>query len=359
MIKWVLLGVLTILVLGVILILYFYPPFGGIIPKKAYASSKQRVDGKFINAIETKMDMGFAQILQVSKEFLKKDASRSPHIDIEIDKLDLNTWDTNKDYFVWFGHSAFLLQLDGKRIFLDPMLGNTPSPFEFLGTKRYQKELPLAVEEIPHLDLIVISHDHYDHLDYGTITVLKDKTKQFFVPLGIKFHLLKWGVEEDKIVEFDWLDNHWQDSIQFHFLTARHFSGRGIGDRFSTLWGSWVIKSTRHNIYFSGDSGYGPHFKEIGETFGPFDLSLIECGQYNLNWHDIHMLPEEAVKAAADINTNLAMPIHWGSFTLALHPWQEPVREFITHAKVPTLVPAIGETILLDTLHAKIDEWWN
>jgi L-ascorbate metabolism protein UlaG (beta-lactamase superfamily) len=210
---------------------------------------------------------------------------------------------------------------------------------------------------------MVISHDHYDHLDYGSIQKLKGKTKLFYVPLGVGAHFREWGVKPEQIVEFNWWEEESVEGLKFVFTPARHFSGRGLTNRFSTLWGSWVIQSKNENVFFSGDSGYGVHFKKIGDKFGPFDFAMIECGQYDEKWADIHMTPEESAQAGVDLKTKVAMPIHWGAFSLALHTWTDPVERIIKTAEelnLPLITPAIGDVVHLDsTIQKTVNNWWG
>jgi L-ascorbate metabolism protein UlaG (beta-lactamase superfamily) len=262
------------------------------------------------------------------------------------------------------GHSAFIIQAKGKTILLDPMFGNVPAPHPWLGTKRYNPEMPITIEELPEIDIVLFSHDHYDHLDYGSIKKLKDKTKQFVVPLGIGAHLETWGIKKKNITELSWWDAVEMDGFKLTCTPSRHFSGRGILDRFSTLWSSWVIETGSKRLYFSGDSGYGPHFKEIGERFGSFDFAMMECGQYDKRWEEIHMLPEQTVLAAKDLNAQLFMPIHWAAFSLSLHAWNDPPKQAEIHANnwgQPVLIPEIGEMITLEKQHSEptISSWWR
>lgn len=184
------------------------------------------------------------------------------------------------------------------------MLGESPSPHPLLGPKRYSNELSIPVEKLPYIDAVVISHDHYDHLDYESIMKLKDKVGRFYVALGVSTHLIEWGIEPDKITELDWWKESDADDFTFICAPARHFSGRGLSNRFTTLWASWIVKTENSTVYFSGDSGYGPHFKEIGNRYGPFDFVMLECGQYNELWKDIHMMPEQTVQAAIDLKAS-------------------------------------------------------
>ncbi|WP_247739269.1 MBL fold metallo-hydrolase [Bacillus sp. 165] len=262
----------------------------------------------------------------------------------------------------WFGHSALLLEMEGKVILLDPMFGDAPTPFPIFGNKRYSRTLPMEVEELPQIDAVIFSHDHYDHLDYGSIKKLNDKVGHFFVPLGVGGHLERWGVNPERISEHDW----W-DEVEFLGLTlactpARHFSGRSLFDRDTTLWCSWVIRGQQTKIYFSGDSGYGPHFKQIGEKYGPFDLTLMECGQYDERWSAIHMMPEETVQAHIDVQGQTMIPIHWSAFSLSFHDWTDPIERVTKAAKKQNIListPRIGEPVLIGSRTYPVSPWWR
>jgi L-ascorbate metabolism protein UlaG (beta-lactamase superfamily) len=207
----------------------------------------------------------------------------------------------------------------------------------------------------------LLTHDHYDHIDLDSINKLIPKVKTWFVALGVSRHLEHWGVPENQITEFDWWDSIEFQGIQITFTPSRHFSGRGIADRAKSLWGGWVFKTPNHNIYWSGDGGYGPHFKEIGEKFGPFDWGFMECGQYNEHWHAIHLYPEEAVQAALDAQVKVATPVHWGGFSLALHSWKDPIERFYAEAKSQNLkmiAPEIGEVVEVNDT-ATPRTWWT
>lgn len=343
------------------------PQFGGKHTKediKRYQASRHYNAGKFQNLIPTSMDMTFENTASLLKDYIVGVPDKKPDFDLPIVKIDSINLEENKniDRLIWFGHSAFLLQLDGKNILIDPMLGESPAPHPIIGTKRFSNELPIEIQKLPKIDAILISHDHYDHLDYESIKILKEKTDVFFVPLGVGAHLKSWGINAKAIKEHNWWDETEFNSIKLVFTPSRHFSGRGLTNGSSTLWGSWVIKGKTKNIYFSGDSGYAPHFKEIGEKYGPFDFAMMECGQYDEKWANIHMSPEETVQASIDIKTNVMMPIHWGSFALALHTWDDPVLRVTKKAKeleLPISVPKIGDEILLDNIDISANEWWK
>ena len=323
--------------------------------------SSNFLNGEFKNSEKTLQNTGFKW--STIPKFFNDGNNKIPSKELPIEKLTKSYFENEpkQPRITWFGHSAAFVEMEGLNIFIDPMLGDVPAPSPFLGSKRFQKELPIAIDSLPKIDVVLISHDHYDHLDYGSIVKLKDKVGNFYVPLGIKAHLVSWGISEEKITEFDWWENINYKGIEFVSTPARHFSGRGITNRNSTLWCSWVLKSDNSNIFFSGDSGYGKHFKEIGEKYGPFDFAMVECGQYNEQWSQIHMTPEETIQASIDVQSNLIMPIHWGAFTLALHSWTDPVERILIAAEklnLNVVTPIIGEPIFVDNLELYKTKWW-
>jgi L-ascorbate metabolism protein UlaG (beta-lactamase superfamily) len=315
-------------------------------------------DGEFINLIETSMG-SFSEMMSTMPDFIFGEGG-TPEEPMPV-KFGENTTPAIDSlcFVTWYGHSAFLFEIEGKRILIDPMLGEHSSPVSF-ATPRFPYEKPIPIEELTDIDAIILSHDHYDHLDYPTIVKLKEETKHFYTALGVGSHLMHWGVDESKITELDWWQNALHDSIEIIACPARHFSGRGFTDRNATQWASWVIKGKYQNLYFSGDGGYGPHFKEIGEKHGPFDLAMLECGQYNEAWEAIHMMPEQSVQAGIDVQGKLLMPIHWGGFELSVHTWTEPIIRFkAENDKLGTNMvhPFIGERFELGKDYPT-EEWW-
>lgn len=368
--KWSTLVILTVLLLGFlsgVVFLYTSPEFGGVAnysDLERFKKSKQYKGDVFINQTPTSMDIDLSSVPGLLWDFIKGNEHSQPKSKLEIIKTDSAMVATPKlsARVLWYGHSTILLQIEGMNVVLDPMMGLVPAPSKYLGTKRYSRELPLEIKKMPEIDAVIISHDHYDHLDYGSVVRIKGKTKHFYCPLGVGLHLKRWGVAADKIHELDWWDTAHLGKLSFVLTPSRHFSGRGITDRFKTLWGSWVVKGSQENIYFSGDGGYGPHFKEIGQKYGPFDLAFLECGQYNEKWAQIHMMPEQAAQAGVDLQAKVIMPIHWGAFTLALHSWTDPVERIITAASqlnLPVATPQIGELVRLDSLVNRKEEWWH
>ncbi len=368
MIFYIIAGILCSIIIILLLYLNLGSEYGGKASselKAEYAQNVNYENGKFLNQIPTSLNMSFREYFSVAVDFIKGDKSRTPSKPIEVLYLDSTEIEQNKNSFprvTWFGHTTLLLEIEGKNILLDPVWGDVASPIPFISTKRYSKEIPIEIAKLPYIDAIIISHDHYDHLDYASISKLKDKVGAFYTPLGVAAHLLAWGIDADKIYELNWWDEIAHDDFIFRCTPSRHFSGRGILDRNTTLWASWVIKTKSKNIYFSGDSGYGPHFKEIGTKYGPFDFALLECGQYGDKWAQIHMLPEETVQAATDLKAELMLPIHWGAFTLSLHPWNDPIERVTKEAirvgqKIST--PQIGEAVILNSADFPNSRWWE
>lgn len=265
----------------------------------------------------------------------------------------------DKDYLTWYGHSALRLETGGKTILLDPMLGDWVAPIPFLG-HRFDYSQPLDLNGFEEIDLIVYSHDHYDHLDYESLLALKDKTKAFLVPLGVGSHLRKWGVPAEKISEVDWWDEVEIGGIRFIATPARHFGGRKPRLRNKTLWCGFAIYTAHSRIYFGGDSGYGQHFCQIGERLGPFDICMLDSAQYHKRWKNVHMVPEETIQAVDDLGAEQLLPIHWGGFTLSDHPWSEPVRRILAaDLRKCTLLPQIRERIQIGDREYHNRNWWD
>jgi L-ascorbate metabolism protein UlaG (beta-lactamase superfamily) len=261
--------------------------------------------------------------------------------------------------FVWLGHSSVLVELDGKRILFDPVFSERASFFSWAGPKRFQPA-PILARDLPAIDAVLISHDHYDHLDKPTIMGLIEKTASFHVPLGVALLLKNWGVPASKIHEYAWWDEHEVGGLTIVATPARHFSGRGLFDRNRTLWCSWVISRNGKKVFHSGDTGMTAQFKEIGEKYGPFDLTFIKMAAYNENWPDIHLNPEQAVEAYRDLGGKTLVPIHWATFDLSLHSWYEPIERLVkaaeqVHARVIT--PRMGE--MVDPARYESGYWWK
>lgn len=367
-VSYIILSLIILLIIIGVLFINLSPQFGGLASKQQqelFSKSKHYKDGKFLNNGGVKMEMSLKDSFKAMWILFKSNSKAEPYKNIAVQKVDsISIANYNsKTRFIWFGHSTFLLQIKGKNLLIDPMFGDVPAPNPLLGNKRFSNELPIEIEKLPSIDAVLITHDHYDHLDYESIQKLKGKVKLFFTPLGIGIHLLKWGVEKERIIELDWWQEIKFDDLTIRCTPAQHFSGRGISDREKTLWCSWIIQSADENLFFSGDSGYASHFKEIGEQYGPFDFAFMECGQYNNLWPLVHMFPEETAQAGLDIKAKKMMPIHWGAFKLASHSWTEPVERISKKAKelnVDLVIPKIGEIIEIGLNDSEeIYPWWR
>ena len=247
----------------------------------------------------------------------------------------------------WLGHSTLLLEIDGHRILTDPVWGPRSSPLTWIGPTRWY-DPPLRLEDVPQLDAVVLSHDHYDHLDYPTIAAIAGWDTVFLAPLGVGAHLAYWGVPEDKIIELDWWDRHAIGDLELVCTPARHASGRTLLDYNATLWAGWAFIGPRHRVFFSGDTGLFPALSDIGERLGPFDLTMIEAGAYGRSWPDWHLGPEQAVLAHQMVRGTAMLPIHWGLFDLAYHGWTEPIERVLAAAdaaEVSVIAPRPGESV--------------
>ncbi|QXD14125.1 MBL fold metallo-hydrolase [Rhodocaloribacter litoris] len=258
----------------------------------------------------------------------------------------------------WLGHSTLLVELDGVRLLVDPVWGDHAAPSPLLGVERFYAP-PLPLDALPPLDAVVLSHDHYDHLDMPTIRALAGRVPRFVAPLGVGAHLEAWGVPAERIVELDWWEEVGVRGVRLVSTPARHFSGRALTDRNATLWSGWAFLGRDRRLWYSGDSALTPDFFAIGERLGPFDMTLIETGAYNAAWTDVHMGPEQAVAAHRMVRGGLLVPVHWGLFDLALHGWTEPaerVRAAARAAGIPVAFPRPGESLTPETYPA--DPWW-
>ncbi len=262
----------------------------------------------------------------------------------------------------WLGHSTVLVEIDGHRVLTDPVWGTRASPTRLAGPKRFQP-VPLPLSALPEVDVVVISHDHYDHLDYPTICALRKSRVPFVTSLGVGAHLEAWGIAPERITELDWWQSHTVPGtgLQVTAAPSQHFSGRGLKDRNATLWSSLVLRTDRHSVFFSGDTGLTTEYGLIRERLGPFDLVMLEVGAFHPSWGDIHLGPANALKALALLGNPPLLPVHWGTFSLALHDWDEPVETLLS------LAPAHGATLVMPRLGeavepAQVDRvqpWWR
>jgi L-ascorbate metabolism protein UlaG (beta-lactamase superfamily) len=333
------------------------PPSGKHLEKIARSTNYK--EGQFQNQITTIMDLGLKGGAKVMYEWFADGGSRTPTKPLptgfgqEVAEGGL--------HITWFGHSAVLLEIDGMTVLFDPMLSDAAAPVSFFA-QRFDYQQAIVLDSIPYVDAVILSHDHYDHLDYQSILALKDRVKHFYTALGVGSHLMKWGVDSTRITELDWWESTNHEHLKLVAAPSRHFSGRAITDRNKTQWASWIVLGKQERVYFSGDSGYGPHFQQIGEQYGPFDFAMMECGQYHERWEAIHMMPEQTVLAAQDVKAKNMMPIHWGAFRLALHSWTDPVERASEAAKgteIQLLTPIIGKKFSFSAADQNQKQWWR
>ena len=262
--------------------------------------------------------------------------------------------------FIWLGHSTFLLSINNKIVLVDPIFSAAASPVSFL-VKRFQPPV-INIDELPELDYVLISHDHYDHLDMETIIKLKDDDVTFVAPLGVGSHMRKWGVDNNKLIELDWWDEIDFNGVTFICTPAQHFSGRmALFSTMQTLWASWIVKGGGKSVYYSGDSGYDVHYKDIGERYSAFDIVFMDSGQYNERWAAVHNMPDEVIQGFIDLEGRHLVPVHWGMFTLSLHNWYDPPSEITKRAEkqgISVMTPLMGQTVILDN-PGVFERWWE
>jgi L-ascorbate metabolism protein UlaG (beta-lactamase superfamily) len=324
---------------------------------KIEASPNYR-DKSFQNLVPAKLFVDESMMKILWKFMTKQNAS--PAKPLPSIKTNLKNLADDLPVIIWFGHSSYLIKINGKHILVDPVFSGHASPFSFT-TKSFAGTNIYNVEDLPEIDMLLISHDHYDHLDYKTVRQLIPKTKIVCTSLGVASHLIYWGFDKNKIIEFDWWNEHVLFSdLKFTAVPARHFSGRSFV-RNKTLWSAFVLQTNNYSLFLGADSGYGDHFKLIKEKFSSFDIAILECGQYNTAWHDIHMLPEETAQACVDLHAKVLMPVHWGKFSLSLHTWDEPIKRLCIKAdelKIKLVTPMIGEPVIIDKTYPD-KKWWE
>lgn len=343
-----------IILLSATAFLNFSPQVGG---DPGSFDSPHYYDGKFNNLNETSVSTGsfFGTML----DYMVGDDDRNPSIIIPTKEYLNMSLDEPDVSVTWFGHSTILIQSHNTTILMDPVFGDEGLDPLIFGPSPFAYEHTYEIEDLPRVDYVFISHDHYDHLDMKTIKSLEGA--QFFVPLGVKSHLTTWDIPSEDVQEFDWYDEHNISSEFFIALTpSQHFSGRGVsGD--NTLWGSWVLDFNGHKIFFSGDGGYSDEYAEIGEKYGPFDIAIIEAGQYNEAWSSIHMFPEQSVQASIDLNASTILPIHNTKYVLSLHKWDAPLERVTAAGELlnqQVSTPYIGDTFVLGGENPDT-RWWR
>lgn len=350
---------LALAVLFFIILSFFNKKIFGATPDlSAFEELSNFRNGSFQNQSATPMMTKDSSYPKIIKEMINKPKNVNPTRSIEVIKTNLYELPLSKNCLVWFGHSSYLMILDGKRILVDPVFYNA-SPVGVFG-KAYKTTYSYRPKDFPEIDILVITHDHYDHLDYKSVCELKPKIKNVITSKGVDEHLELWGFQPEKVSALNWNEKAVLEDFEFTCLPARHFSGRKF-KRGETLWSSFALKTLTTNIYLGGDSGYDTHFAQIGEKYGPFDLAILECGQYGKYWPLIHMLPEETLQASKDLKASALLPVHWGKFSLSTHPWTEPIERIIatnTDNTQNIFTPQIG-AVLKFTEENTTGTWWR
>ena len=330
--------------------------------KEAPAMSRS-TDTEFRNAIPTQIGTESGSLVDVTLKWLFDGAARKPAKQVPVEARTRESFAPPRAddlRLTWLGWASVLIHIDGLTVLTDPMLSNRASPFPLVGPARLHAA-PCDVSALPDIDVVVISHDHYDHLDRATIRKLAKRDPLFAVPLGVGAYLRDWGVHGDRIVELGWGERTEIAGVSFQATPARHFSGRGLFDRNATLWASWVIAGPSHRIFFGGDTGFFPGLERIGAAQGPFDVTILPIGAYDAQWKDIHLFPEEAVEANRLLGGRSILPIHFATFDLALHPWDDPMERLVWEAErkgVPLLTPIPGHTVDA-RMPVETSPWWR
>lgn len=352
--------IIAILLFLIFLFLKFWPAFGRTPSNDDIKDYSKRAsnykNGKFYNENEFKMIYSNPK---ENKFTSQKKVIPTNSIPIAKPKfLDNPSLDVLN--ITWLGHSSTLIQMHGLNILIDPVFNYYSSPVSFFGPKRFSK-LPVEINDLPNIDIVVITHDHYDHLDYNTVKKIDNKVSKYVVPLGVDNHLKRWGVDDSKITNMAWWEEIDINGLTIGCTPARHYSRRSLNDSYNTLWASFVFIDEYYKVFNSGDTGFDTHFSKIYDKYGNFDLALVDSGQYDTRWKSTHMIPEESVEAGKMLKASLVMPIHWGAYQLANHPWDDPVERFVKAAEkqnINYITPKIGESIVYGSSYSN-NKWWN
>lgn len=353
---------LLLVVAGLSLWLLARPALGGRVEGDRLARaehSPQWRDGQFRNALPTRDSAGLGVILEFAFGGSPHREPDAPVTVVARTRADYATPPASGLRVTWLGHSTLLVEIDGRRVLLDPVWGERASPFSFLGPRRFFAP-PLPLDQLPDVDAVVISHDHYDHLDLPTVQALARRGVRWLVPLGVGAHLAAWGVPDSLVAELDWWESSDVAGLAITATPARHFSGRGLGDAGRTLWAGWSVRGPTHRVFYSGDTALHDQLVAIGERLGPFDLTMIESGAYDGRWADVHLGPEQAVLAHRLVRGDVMLPVHWGLFDLALHGWTEPIERVLVAAReagVRVAAPRPGDRVEPAALAAPV-RWW-
>lgn len=316
-------------------------------------------NGSFQNLSTTPVMAEDSSFWKTLRAWSNKSKESKPAQPLPSVRSNLKTLPDGPPVIVWFGHSSYLLKVNGLHILVDPVFSGYAAPFSFM-VKAYPGSNVYTAADLPPIDILVQTHDHYDHLDYGVIRSLRSSVKKVVTTLGTGSHFEYWGYDKNNIAELDWWETAQIAGLQLTATPGRHFSGRGLS-RGKTLWAGFVLDTGGYRLFLGGDSGYDGHFAEIGNKFGSFDLALLECGQYNQHWPYIHMMPEQTAQAAIDLKAKRLMPVHWAKFTLSLHAWNEPIKRLTVKATelgLPLTTPKIGEPVIVGEKYPE-EVWWE
>ena len=361
------LSVLVLLSVGIAITFTSCSSFGAKATGQRQArihASTHTEDDKFLN-VHPLGDFGWANIGHFLSERFFGDQVRHPPSPLPVIPVQPESFTTPPPpglRAIWIGHSSVLIEMDGLRFMVDPIFSEYASPFQWIGPKRFAPP-PIPLDDLPPIDAVMISHDHYDHLDMHTVQHLAKKGTHFFVPLGIGAHLEAWDIPASQITDLDWWESKQLGEVTFVCTPSQHYSGRGLFDRMETLWASWSTVGPEHRVFYSGDTGFSEHFQEIGQRYGPFDLGIFKVGAYGPSdyWHDVHVDPEEAIQGHLDIQGRVLLPVHWATFNLGLHDWDEPIKRTLKTAqehKVDVVTPRLGELVTIGQPFLS-SPWWE
>lgn len=368
--KFVVISIVTIIVVSIAIVLFFInvaPQFGNKGMKNVaenIQTSPNYNDGKFQNFMPTDVSFKGSDIFKLMKDMATNKEERVPLHTIENIPLSsslLKHPNDDETVITWLGHSSLIIQTQGALFLCDPVFSERASVVSFFGPKRFNYAFNYSAKDFPLVDGIILTHDHYDHLDYKTIKALHQRTKKFIVPFGVKAHLVKWGVDEAKIIEMDWWQETSYHNVDIACVPSRHFTGRRPDNRFSTLWCSYVIKAGGKTLFLGGDSGFHNKYGEIAKKYGPFDVAMLECGAYSKYWPNIHSFPEQTALAFRELNAHVLIPVHWAKFNLSLHAWTEPIERLMSEAeiwKLSVATPKIGERYIVGG-EIPTEHWWE
>lgn len=357
-------------VLGVLVFLsgciYLQQPQFGVYPEgerlQKVLRSPHYQDGEFRNTVNTPtFSEGTTMLSVMVGGLLDPGEDLRPTRPVPVTRTDLKALSVERDAVIWLGHSSFFVVIGGKRVLIDPVFSPFAAPVSF-SNKAFDGTNLYTADDMPEIDLLLITHDHWDHLDHASVTALEGKVKRVMAPLGVGAHVEHWGYAQSKVHEADWYESlELEGGLVIHLVPARHFSGRWL-TRNKSLWGGFVLETGTRRMLFSGDSGYGPHFRELAQRFGRFDLAALDMGQYDPRWPYIHMTPQEAAQAAVDLRTQTLLPAHIGRFSIARHAWYAPFERISAASEgLPSRLatPRIGEVLRLDEERPSFSPWWN